>query len=119
VELRQSVLEHGTTTTGRWLRARRLRIALWLAVAEGVLVVLDQIPGWMALLVGVGVIGLYVAVGRRLRSYAGQQISWIAALSQVFVALVPLLLFFVGFLAVLALAILAVIALVALFADRR
>lgn len=113
------MLEHGTTTTGRWLRARRLRIALWVAVAEGVLVVFDVIPGWTALLVGIAVIGLYVAVGRRLRSDSARQISWIAALSQGFVALVPLLLFFVGVLAVLALAILAVIALVALFADRR
>jgi hypothetical protein len=119
VELRHPALEHGTTRTGRWLRARRVRIALWIAVAEGVLVLLDQIPGWLALLVGAAVLAFYAFVGREITSDTGRQVSWIAALSQVFVALVPVLLFFVGALAVLALAILAVVALIALFADRR
>ena len=102
-----------------WLRARRLRIALWIAVAEGILVVLNQIPGWTALLVGIAVIAFYVLIGRELGSTAGREMSWIAAVSQVLVALVPVLLFFVGALAVLALIVLAVLALVALFADRR
>jgi hypothetical protein len=119
VELRQPVLEHGTSTKGRWLRARRVRIALWIAVAEGLLVVLDVIPGWTALLVGAALIVFYLFIGRNLRFDTGRQVSWIAALSQVFVALVPALLFVVGVLAVLALALLALIALVALFADRR
>jgi hypothetical protein len=119
VELRHHALEHGTTRGGRWLRTRRLRIALWVAVVEGVLVVFDQIPAWTALLVGLAVIAFYLFVGRELASDTGRQVSWIAALSQVFVALVPLLVFFVGVLAVLALAILAVVALLALFADRR
>jgi hypothetical protein len=119
VELRHHALEHGTTRAGRWLRPRRLRIALWIAVVEGVLVVFDQIPAWTALLAGFAVIAFYLFVGRELASETGRQLSWIAALSQVFVALVPVLVFFVGVLAVLALAILAVIALLALFADRR
>jgi hypothetical protein len=119
VELRHPALEHGRTRAGRWLRARRLRIALWVAVAEGILVLFDAIPAWVALLVGVGVVAFYVFLGRELTSDTARQLSWIAALSQVFVAFVPVLLFFVGVLAVIALAILAVVALLALFADRR
>ncbi|MGH3102791.1 MAG: hypothetical protein ACRDN6_01670 [Gaiellaceae bacterium] len=119
MELRHPALEHGTSRTGRWLRARRARIALWIAVAEGLLVVFDVIPGSIALLVGAGVIALYLFVGRRLAFDAARQVSWVAALSQVLVALVPVLLFFVSVLAILALAVLALIALFALFADRR
>jgi len=119
VELRHPALEHGTTRTGRWLRMRRLRIALWAAVVEGVLVLFDAIPAWVALLGGVAIVAFYVFIGRDLQSDTGRQLSWIAALAQVFVAFIPVLVFFVGVLAVIALAILAVVALLALFADRR
>jgi len=119
VELRRPALEAGTTRTGRWLRERRIRIALWLAVAEGLLIVFDVIPGWLALLVALGVISFYLLVGRDLRPYAARQTTWIAALSQAFVGLVPILLFLLSALAVFALAVLAVIAVIALFADRR
>ena len=36
-------MEHGTSRTERWLRARRVRIALWIAVIEGILVVVHVI----------------------------------------------------------------------------
>jgi hypothetical protein len=119
VELRGRALEQGSTRTGRWLRERRVRIALWIAVAEGVLVVFDVIPGWIALLVAAGLLAFYLFVGRDLRSDLARQASWIAALSQAFVALVPVMLFVLGVLAIIALAILALIAVIALFADRR
>ncbi len=119
MELRHPALEHGTTRAGRWLRARRLRIALWVAVAEGILILFDAIPAWVALLAGAAIVVSYVVVGRDLASDTGRQLSFIAALAQVFVAFVPVLVFFIGALAVIALAVLAVVALLALFADRR
>ena len=119
MELRRPALEHGTTAPGRWLRGRRVKIALWIAVAEGVLVVFDVIPGWVALVVGVSVIAFYLVVGRALRPDVARQASWIAALSQALVALVPALLFLLSALAILALGVLALVALIALFADRR
>jgi hypothetical protein len=112
-------LDHGTSRTGRWLRANRLKLALAIAVVEGVLVVADRLSGWLALVIAAGVIVFYLAVGRGLRHDSGRQLSWIGAASQVFVALVPVLFFVVGALALVAVGILAVIALVALFADRR
>jgi hypothetical protein len=114
-----TAIEHRSSRAGRWLRARRLRLALWIAVGEGLLVIFDVIPRWTALLVGALILAFYLFLGRRLRSDAGRQATWVAAASQVFVALVPVLLFFVGILAVIALAVLAAIALVALLADRR
>jgi hypothetical protein len=112
-------IEHRSSRAGRWLRVRRLRLALWIAVAEGLLIVFDVIPGWTALLVGAAILAFYFFLGRQLRSDTVRQASWVGAASQLFVALVPVLLFFVGFLAVIALALLAAVALVALLADRR
>jgi len=119
VELRGSALEHGSTRPGRWLRERRTRIALLVAVAEGILVVAGVIPEWVALAVAAAAIVLYLAYGRRVRSDSARQTAWIAALSQSLVALIPLLLFVLTALAFLALAVIAVFALIALFADRR
>ena len=112
-------IEHRSSRTGRWLRTRRFKIALWIAVVEGLLIVFDVIPNWTALLVGAAILGFYIFVGRRLPSDTARQASWIAAATQVFVALVPILLFVVGTLAIIALAILALVALAALVADRR
>jgi hypothetical protein len=112
-------IEHQSSRTGRWLRARRLRIALWIAVIEGVLVVFDIVPGWVALVVGAIVVAFYFFVGRQLRADTIRQASWVAAASQLMVALIPVLLFVVGTLAIIGLAILAVVALLVLFADRR
>jgi amino acid transporter len=112
-------LEHRTTRPGRWLRERRLRVALWIAVAEGILVVFDVIAGWTALLVGAVIVAFYFALGRRLPNDTARELSWTAATSQVLVAFVPVLAFVLGVLAVIALVLIAVVALVALLADRR
>jgi hypothetical protein len=119
VSARPQALEHGSTRPGRWLRARRLWIALSLAALEGVLVVADVIPGWIALVVAVAVIGVYLVAGRSARWDTLRQASWIAAASQVCVALVPVLVAVAAALALIAVVVLAVVALVALLADRR
>ena len=115
---RGQVIEHRSSRLGRWLRARRVRIALWIAVIEGVLVVIGPISRWIAVLVGVGAIAFYFLAGRDLPSQVGRQASWIAAASQALVLLVPVLVVVVGTLALIAVAILAVVALIALFSDR-
>jgi hypothetical protein len=113
------VLEHRSTPGGRWLRARRLRIAFAIALVEGLLVVLDVVEWWIAVLVAVAAIAFYVVTGRNLRSYPAKQASWIAAAAQALVVLVPVLVVVISWLAIVALAVLAVIALVLLLADRR
>ena len=119
MELRRPAIEHRTSNLGRWLRERRLQLGVVIALVEGLLIVFDVIPGLLAALVAILVIVFYLAVGRNLDSDALRQASWIGALSQVFVAFVPVLLFVAAALALVALAILAVIAVFALLADRR
>ncbi|HEV3478390.1 MAG TPA: hypothetical protein VG144_02965 [Gaiellaceae bacterium] len=113
------VVEHRATRAGRWLRDHRLKVALWIAVVEAVLVVLDQLSGWLALGIAGAVLAFYVFVGRSVRSDVVRQLSWIAALSQVLVALVPVLVIVIGTIALVAVALLAIVALVALLSDRR
>ena len=113
-----AVIEHGTSRSGRWLRARRTRIALWIAVIEGLLVAVHVIP-WVAGILGAAlIVVLAFWVLRNIRSDTIHQLAWIAGVSQAFVALVPILVIVIGTLALIAVAVLALVALAALFADR-
>lgn len=116
---RGALIEHGTTRTGRWLRVRRVRVALWIAVAEGILVVVGVIPVTVALVVAIVVVALYFWAGNRVHPDTGREIAWIAAVSQALVMLVPVLVIIIGTVALIGVAALAVVALVLLFSDRR
>jgi hypothetical protein len=113
------VLEHRSTPGGRWLRARRLKIAFAIAVVEGLLVVLDVVDWWLAVLIAIAAIAFYLVAGRSLRWYTARQASWIAAAAQALVVLVPVLVVVISWLAIVAVAVLAVVALVLLLSDRR
>jgi len=112
-------LEHRSSRTGRWLRARRVRIAFWIAVAEGILIVVHAISWWAAVLVAALVVVGWFSLGHRLGSDTLRQAGWIAAVSQALVALVPILVLVVGTLALILVGLLAVVALVLLFSSRE
>ena len=85
------VVDHRASRTGRWLRARRTRFALWIAVVEGLFVALHVISWWAAIAAALIVVLFWFSFGHRLRADAARQVSWIAAVSQAVVALVPVL----------------------------
>jgi hypothetical protein len=111
-------VEHGSSRTGRWLRARRVRVAFWIAVAEGILVVFHAISWWAAIAVAVLVVVGWFSLAHHLRSDTARQAGWIAAVSQALVALVPVFVLIVGTLALILVAMLAVVALILLFSSR-
>jgi hypothetical protein len=113
------VLEHRSNRSARWLRANRVKIALWIAIAEGVLVVFDVIDVFPALVVAALVVGFYFWLGQRLRAGLGRDAAWIGAVSQAMVALVPLLVLVIGTLALIAVGVLAAVVLVLLLTGRR
>jgi hypothetical protein len=113
------VVDPRVSRTGRWLRERRLRLAVWTAVIEGLLVVFDVVPGWFALVVGAIVILFYVLIGRTAGSDTVAQASWTAAMSQVLVALIPIAAFLLTTLAIVVLVVIALLALALLLGDRR
>src|SRR5919198_725411 len=99
------VIEHRTSRAGRWLRARRTRIALWIAVIEGIII-------------AVPLLALYVVWGRNARSDTLRQLAWIAGASQAMAVVVTVLSFIVAWLALVIAGIFAAIALVFLLVDR-
>jgi hypothetical protein len=115
---RGPVLEHRSSRTGRWLRARRIRIAFWIAVIEGLLVVVHAISWWLAVALAAVVIVGWFSLVHRVRGDTARQLWWIAAVSQALVALVPILVIIVGTLALIVVGVLAVVALVLLFSAR-
>ncbi|MGZ4318844.1 MAG: hypothetical protein ACXVRD_05915 [Gaiellaceae bacterium] len=112
-------IEHGTTKTGRWLHARRTRIALWIAVLEGILVALTQdFTKWTVVAIAIPVLAVYVFWGRSARSYTVRQVAWIAGASQSLAVVVAIFSFLLSWIALALAGAFAVIALIFLFSER-
>ena len=116
---RPLTIEPGRNRLGRALRENRLRIALLLALVEGVLVLIGEIPWWSVVLIAIVAVALYVSAGRKSHRQELRETSWIFAVSQVSVVLVPALALVLTAFAVVALVLIAVVALVVLLRDRR
>jgi hypothetical protein len=116
--LEPSVIEHRESGPRRWLRERRLAIAFWIAVVEGILFLVGAIPRLLTLAIAAIVVLGYFWLGDRLRPQAVREGAWIAAVSQALVMLVPLLAILVGTLALIGVGVLALLAL-ALLLTRR
>jgi hypothetical protein len=112
-------IEHGSTRWGRQLRENRLKIALLIALVEGLLVVFDVVDWWIVVLLAIGSVAVYVWRGRSAGRQEVRESSWILAVSQLAVVLVPALVLVATALAIVALLLLAVVALVVLLRDRR
>jgi hypothetical protein len=116
----QPVIESGSTKTGRWLRERRVRLALWFAVFEGVIVAVSpELTRWTVFIIAVLVLAFYALAGRRIGWDVGRQLSWIAAASQAIALLVVVFAAIAKPLALIALGIVAVVALVYLFSEAK
>ena len=114
------IVESGSTRVGRWLGERRIKLALWVAVVEGLLVAATpDLTRWTVLVIAVIVLAFYVLAGRTMRWDVGRQLSWIAAASQALAILVVILAFIVGLVAIVLVALFAIVALAYLFSDYR
>jgi hypothetical protein len=114
----ERVLDHGSTRPGRWLRDRRLRLTLSVAVVEGLLVVLHVLHWWTIVLLAAAAVAAWWYGGRRHRIDAVRQATWIAAASQLLVLCVPLVLTIATAIAIGIVALLAIAALIFLFTER-
>lgn len=116
---RSTPVEHGRGRFGATLRERRRQLVLWIVLAEGLLVLLDVIPWWTVLVLAAAAFAFYVGVGRGHRNAVIHESSWIAAVSQLVVVLVPVLALVLTTLAIVALVLVALGALALLVLDRR
>jgi hypothetical protein len=116
----QPMIEAGTTRGGRWLRQRRVRIALWVAVIEGLIAAFSHDIGrWTILAMAVIVLAFYIVAGRQMKWDVARELSWIAAASQVLAILVVIFAFILKLIAIVVIVGLALVALVYLFTDYR
>jgi hypothetical protein len=116
----QPMIEAGGTRVGRWLRVRRIRLALWVAVVEGLIVAITpDLTKWTVIVIGVILLAFYMVAGRRMNWDVARQLSWIAAASQALAILVVIFAFVLKLVAIVAIVILAIIALVYLFSDYK
>jgi hypothetical protein len=116
----QSAIEGGGSKAGRWLRERRLKVALYIAILEGVVVAIrGDVSRWTVVALAALVLIIYMLLRDRLRWDAGREVLWIVAASQAMALLVVILAFVIGTLSLVLVGILAVVALVYLFNDRR
>jgi len=112
-------VEHRDGRVGELLRRRRLHLVLWIILIEGILVLFDVVPWWTVLLFAALAFAAYVMAGRGNSNAVVREVTWIAAVSQLVVVLVPVLAVLLTTLAVIALALVAVGVLVLLLFDRR
>ncbi len=116
-----NALEQRLSKPARYLATHRLRLTLWIAVPEGLLVVLGVISGFKYVVYVLAVVAIvfWITTARRYQSSVARQASWIFAASQALAVLVPIVLIIAKWAAVTAIAILAIVALVFLFAERE
>jgi hypothetical protein len=114
------LIEHGTSRPGRWLRARRNRIALSIALVEAIVVVIFHDVSRFTV-IGLSAVAfiVYWFAGRASRWDTVRQVSWIFAASQLLAVIVAVLAFIVLWTAILAACVFAVIALFFVVTDRR
>ncbi len=105
--------------SGRWLAERRLKIALVIAVLEGILVAIEKdFSRWTVIVIAAPIIAFYLFAGRTLESDTGRQLSWIAAASQAFAALLAILALVIKLFVLIVAGVFAAIALVLILSDR-
>ena len=116
----QPVIDSGSSRAGRWLRERRLRLALWIAVLEGIVVALrGDVSRWTVVGIAALVLIIYMLARQNVRWDAARQVIWIVAASQVLAVLVVILAFIVGAIALVLVVLFALAALVYLVSDLR
>ena len=113
------VIEHRETELSRRLRRNRIQIAALVAAVEGVLVLAGILPWWLVIAAAAGAVALYIWVGRAHQSPTVRAATWLAAVSQLIVVLVPVGIVLIGLIALVAVVVLAVAALTVLLLDRR
>ena len=83
------VVEHRESQFSRWLRRRRVQLAVGIAAVEAILLVTGVLPWWLVVVAAAGSIALYLWRGRDHGSPGVRAATWLAAVSQLIVVLVP------------------------------
>jgi hypothetical protein len=114
----ETAAEH-TSSTGRWLAERRLKIALGIAVLEGILVAVAKGWSiWTVIIISAPIIAFYLFAGRTVQSDAGRQLAWIAAAAQSFAVILCVVALVIGAFVLIVAGVFAAVALILLLGER-
>ena len=104
---------------GGWLEQRRIRLAAWIAAAEGIVVLFSHdITKWTVIVLAV--VGSVAWLGgRESRSRTVRQVLWIFAASQLLAVILVILAWILKLAIILAVVVLAIGGLAYLFIERR
>jgi hypothetical protein len=109
----------GGQVHGSWLWTNRVKIALGIAIFEGLLVAFEKdFSRITVIVIAVPIILFYLLAGRSVESQLGREVSWVLAASQALAVVAVILAFIIGWLALLLAGVFAVVALYLLFQDR-
>ena len=98
---------------------RRVKIALWIAVAEAIITVIkSDWTKWTIVIIAVPIILFHLLAGRNLDSKLGRDISFTLALSQAFAVIAVIVAAVFDTLVLILAGIFAAIAVLLLFLDR-
>jgi hypothetical protein len=98
---------------------RRFKIALWIAVAEGILVALDNdFTRVVAIVIAVPIILFHLLAGRNLESPTAREISWTIALSQAMAVVLVIFAVLIGPLTLILAGVFAAVAIYLLLQDK-
>jgi hypothetical protein len=115
----ETAANHERSGTALWLARRRLKIAIGIAVLEGIIVALSaDFSRWTVIIVSAPIIAFYILAGRSLESDTGRQLAWIAAATQAFAILLCVVALVIGSFALIAAGLLAAVAVILLLGER-
>ena len=115
----ETAAERRPSGVGGWLAQRRLKIALGIAVLEGILVAVEEdFSRWTVIIISAPIIAFYLFAGRSLESHTGRQLSWIAAASQAFAVILCVVALVIGAFVLIIAGVFAAIALILILGDR-
>ncbi len=102
------------------LHQRRVRIALWIAVVEGIVVAVSpDISRWTVIILAIPALALYFWGSKHTRSPLLKDIFWVLAASQALAIVVAVLAFFLKWFVLGIAAVFAIVALYLVYNDRR
>ena len=102
-----------------WLSANRMKVALGIAVAEGIFVALENdFSRVTAIVIAIPVVLFYLLAGRSLDSRLGREVSWILAMSQALAVVAAIIAITIPAVALVLAGAFGVVALYLLFHDR-
>ncbi len=102
-----------------WLRENRLKVALGIAVAEGLFVALEEdFSRVTVIVIAIPVVLFWLLAGRSLDSELGREISWILAMSQALAVVAAAVAWIIPWAALLIAGIFGAVAAYLLYHDR-